>query len=495
MDLSKLTKDALLVKCCELGITKCKSKNKTQLIELINVHNTPKHDQELLKQTGSTTSSKNNVLIKFIIEDSDDDSDEDDSDEDDSIECTNNDSFQSIVNDDEKEINNANNLKFIDLFCGIGGFHQALSKLGAQCVLACDIDKDCRKVYADNYDIEPVSNVKEIDEKTMPDFDILCAGFPCQAFSNGGKKKCFEDERGLLFDEIVRIAREKRPKFMFLENVKHILKVSNGEVIEYIRRKIDQLGYNLQLFQISPHNYGIPQQRERVYFVCVRKDIYCGQNVELRKYVGKLDFNKFLDKESEIDDKYFIKGDTLNVLEAWDEMVKQFEVGEKISPTILINDAYKQYTEQEFKLFPAWKQEYITKNKPLLTKYQSQFAEWYAKHSELLQKREIYGKLEWQTGLIKEGDSIFNHFIQIRQSGIRVKKGQYFPTLVAIGQIPIYGKEKRYITPRECARLQSFPETFRLASDDKKSYKQLGNSVNVSNVYNVISSTLKLYGM
>ena len=78
----------------------------------------------------------------------------------------------------------------------------------------------------------------------------------------------------------------------------------------------------------------------------------------------------------------------------------------------------------------------------------------------ILKKREIYGKLEWQTGPITVNDSIFNHFIQIRQSGIRVKKGKYFPTLVAISQIPIYGKEKRYITPRECARLQSFPETF-----------------------------------
>ena len=110
-----------------------------------------------------------------------------------------------------------------------------------------------------------------------------------------------------------------------------------------------------------------------------------------------------------------------------------------------------------------------------------------------MSKREIYGKLEWQSGPIKTNDSIFNHFIQIRQSGIRVKKGNYFPTLVAISQIPIYGKEKRYITPRECARLQSFPESFQLLDNDKKSYKQLGNSVNVDNVYTIIHSTLQHY--
>ena len=315
----------------------------------------------------------------------------------------------------------------------------------------------------------------------------------CQAFSNGGKKKCFDDERGLLFDEIVRIAKAKKPRFMFLENVKHILKVSNGEVIEYIKNKIAALGYKLQLFQISPHNYGIPQQRERVYFVCVRNDIYNGVNIVLPTYIGKMEFQKFLDKKEEIAEKYFIKGDTLDVLESWDLMVKTFDVGEKISPTIMINDAFSSYTQFDFDGFPVWKKDYITKNKPLIEKYITQFTEWYKTYSILLKKREIYGKLEWQTGPIKENDSIFNHFIQIRQSGIRVKKGHYFPTLVAIAQIPIYGKEKRYITPRECARLQSFPETFKLSPDDKKSYKQLGNSVNVNNVYTVISSTLKKY--
>ncbi len=388
---------------------------------------------------------------------------------------------------------NCDKIRFIDLFCGIGGFHQAFNKLGAKCILSCDIDKDCREVYKTNYGITPISNIKDIDEHNMPDFDVLCGGFPCQAFSNGGKKKCFDDERGLLFDEIMRIAKVKKPKFMFLENVKHILKVSNGEVIEYIKDQIKKAGYTLQLFQMSPHDYGIPQQRERIYFVCIRNDIYNGNDIKLPTYIGNCDITQFLDDKSMIDTKYFLKGDILNVLEAWDEMIKKFEVGEKISPTILINDAYRTYTDEEFETFPDWKKDYIRKNKPLIEKYRPQFNEWYKKHSSLLQKREIYGKLEWQTGPIKEKDSIFNHFIQIRQSGIRVKKGHYFPTLVAISQIPIYGKERRYITPRECARLQSFPDTFQLPNDDKKSYKQMGNSVNVDNVFTVIHSTLQNY--
>jgi DNA (cytosine-5)-methyltransferase 1 len=726
LDLSKLTKSELLIKCDEIGLTKVKSKTKPELIALLSAKNIVNNDDiEDALDSDSDESEDDNIVIENDI---------------------------TIDVESEPKVD-LTGYKFIDLFCGIGGFHQALHQMGATCVLACDIDKECRVVYKDNYGIEPVSNVKDIDEKTMDDFDILCAGFPCfvagtqtltnngykniedveltdmllthtgkfqnivnlqrkiyngdmydfhlkyhpelitatdehpfyvreqkktwnsslkkynytygepewkiasklnmndyfgmvindkeiipeftfekstilkqigkcvdgklipewvqdapkefiqefinefnnnkithkfntsslqlaygfqrlylklghiaeitkntlfdgdiyeifvntekqddvlssfiegnyvwyapfkitkretsqtpvynfevetdnsyivenvcvhncQAFSNGGKKKCFDDERGLLFDEIVRIAKAKKPRFMFLENVKHILKVSNGEVIEYIKNKIASIGYTLQLFQISPHNYGIPQQRERVYFVCVRNDIYNGTDIVLPSYIGKMEFQKFLDKKEEIAEKYFIKGDTLDVLESWDLMVKTFEVGEKISPTIMINDAFSSYTQTDFDGFPVWKKDYITKNKPLIEKYRTQFTEWYKTYTLLLKKREIYGKLEWQTGPIKENDSIFNHFIQIRQSGIRVKKGQYFPTLVAIAQIPIYGKEKRYITPRECARLQSFPETFKLSPDDKKSYKQLGNSVNVNNVYTVISSTLKKY--
>lgn len=387
-------------------------------------------------------------------------------------------------------------LKFIDLFCGIGGFHQALTSLGHECVLACDIDKFCQQNYKENYGVDVVNDVKTIDENNMPDFDIITGGFPCQSFSNSGKKKAFDDDRGLLFDEIMRIAKVKKPRFMFLENVKHILKVSNGEVIEYIKDKIASHGYTLQMFQMSPHNYGVPQQRERVYFVCVRNDIYNNVPIELEPYDSEpLDFTKILEKPSEIDDKYKLKGDILHVLEAWDEMIKVFEVGEKLSPTILIHDYYKTYTDEEFEGLADWRKDYMTKNKPLIEKYKPQFDAWYNKHRELLNKREIYGKLEWQVGVVKENDSIFNYFSQIRQSGIRVKKAQYFPTLVAISQIPIYGKEKRYITPRECARLQSFPESYIIHKDDKKSYKQFGNSVNVNNVFNVINSTLKHYNL
>lgn len=402
----------------------------------------------------------------------------------------NNESNEININN-EINVNNGNKLKYIDLFCGIGGFHQALKKLGCECVMACDIDLQCRETYYENYDIMPLQDIKKIDEKTMVDFDILCGGFPCQPFSNGGKKKSFDDDRGLLFDEIIRIAKYKKPKFMFLENVKHILKVSNGEVFDYIKEKIASIGYVLQIFHMSPHNYGIPQQRERIFFVCVRNDIYDNKQIELYSKNLSIKIDDIIEKDC--DKKYYITNDIKNVLDAWDELIKQFDVNEKLSPTILIHDAYRKYTDDEFNSLPSWKKDYMIKNKYLINKYKNIIDKWYEKHKELLLKREIYGKLEWQAGILKENDSIYNYFIQFRQSGIRVKRNQYFPTLVAIAQIPIYGKYKRYITPRECARLQSFPDDFKINKNDKIVYKQMGNSVNVYNTYTIINSTFKHY--
>ena len=95
------------------------------------------------------------------------------------------------------------NLRFIDLFCGIGGFHQAMNRVGGTCVFASDIDEQCRDVYENNYGLKPVGDITKVEINTIPDFDVLCGGFPCQSFSNSGKKKGFEDKRGNLFESIL----------------------------------------------------------------------------------------------------------------------------------------------------------------------------------------------------------------------------------------------------------------------------------------------------
>ena len=389
-------------------------------------------------------------------------------------------------------------IKFIDLFCGIGGFHQALNKYNTECVMACDIDKNCREIYEQNYGIKPHKNIKDINEKEIPDFDILCAGFPCQSFSNGGKKKGLNDSRGTLFEDILRIANEKTPKFMFLENVKHIKKIDNGNTFNHIIKRINEIGYYVNnentIFELSPHNLGIPQQRERVIFVCIRNDIYDKDKIiNFRLPNIKIDVDKIIEKDTNLTNKYKIPKDIENILNIWDEMINVFDVDETLSPTILCNEFYKSYTDNEFNNLPVWKKEYIIKNKPLYDKYKKHWDKWYNKNKQIIQKKEINGKLEWQTGKKKENDTIWNYFIQLRQSGIRVKKTNYFPTLVAIVQTPIYAKEKRYITPRECARLQSFPEEFIIHCNDNIAYKQFGNAVNVDVISYIIDLIFKIY--
>jgi DNA (cytosine-5)-methyltransferase 1 len=461
-DLMKLSKDDLLLKCKELNIDKCKSKNKTQLIKLIEE---------------SSINKKKNEQEHEIINNS-----------------------NEIINNINENITIENNkLKFIDLFCGIGGFHQALTNLNGKCVFSCDIDKKCRKVYEKNYGLTPHDDIINVDEKKIPNFDILCAGFPCQAFSNAGKKNSFNDKRGTLFEHILRIAVEKKPSFIFLENVKHIKKIENGKVFNHIIKRINESGYyvnNETIFELSPHQLGVPQHRERVIFVCIRKDLYdSSKKIEIIPPDIDINIDNIIEKNVVNIDKYKISNEIENVLNAWDEIIKEMNTGETLSPTILCNEFNNNYSDDKFNSLPDWKQEYITKNKPLYKKYKDKWDKWYEKHKNLLLKKEIYGKLEWQVGKKKENDSIWNYFIQLRQSGIRVKKSDYFPTLVAIVQTPIYAKERRYITPRECARLQSFSDNFIIDENDHDAYKQFGNAVNVKVVQYVIEKTLKIYNL
>ena len=395
-------------------------------------------------------------------------------------------------------------LKFIDLFCGIGGFHQALIRLKGTCVFACDIDEQCRKTYAKNYNLTPEKDISAVNIQAIPAFDILCAGFPCQSFSNSGKKKGFEDKRGKLFEYILDIAAQKKPSFMFLENVKHIKKIDDGKIFQHILTRINDTGYFVTTMELSPHQLGVPQQRERVVFICIRNDIYdADKDLNFKIPTIPINLEGIFEKDATKTAKYKISAEEENILSTWDKMIQEFDVGQNLSPTILCNEFHNESTEEEMiamniiekNKYPEWKRDYIIKNRPIYQKYKSKWDAWLIENKQLLTKKEIFGKLEWQAGKKKENDSIFNHFIQLRQSGIRVKKCEYFPTLVAIVQTPIYAKEKRYITPRECARLQSFPDNFILNESDKVAYKQFGNAVNVDVVHFVISNTLKVYNL
>ncbi len=137
-------------------------------------------------------------------------------------------------------------IKFIDLFAGIGGFHIALSSLGGRAVFASEWDKDAALVYENNFSLKPEGDITKISEKSIPDHDVLCAGFPCQAFSISGKQLGFEDSRGTLFFDVARIAKEKQPKVMFLENVKNLVSHDGGKTFSTMLNVLEELGYKNQ---------------------------------------------------------------------------------------------------------------------------------------------------------------------------------------------------------------------------------------------------------
>lgn len=177
--------------------------------------------------------------------------------------------------------------KFIDLFSGIGGFHIACHNNGGKCVFACEKDKFARQTYTKNFKyIAPALfnknglstkyfayDITLVNPDDIPDFDILCAGFPCQPFSAAGLKKGFEDTRGTLFFDIARIIKIKQPKAILLENVRGLLNHDNGKTFKVIEKTIENLGYNFHYKILKACDYGVPQLRPRLYMVGIRKDI------------------------------------------------------------------------------------------------------------------------------------------------------------------------------------------------------------------------------
>ena len=201
------------------------------------------------------------------------------------------------------------NIKFIDLFCGIGGFHLGLQRaahnLGvrSQSVLSSDIDRFAKAAYIKNFP-ESVSHFKDdvklIDSSSIENFDILCAGFPCQTFSQIGSRQGFNDNnRGNLFFEISRFLEEKRPSAFFLENVRFIVKHDNGKTLETIINIVNKLNYTFDYKVIKAYEFGLPQNRPRAYMVGFDKKKF--GNVEFEFPTGENRLMKPLSQLLEVD--------------------------------------------------------------------------------------------------------------------------------------------------------------------------------------------------
>jgi DNA (cytosine-5)-methyltransferase 1 len=173
-------------------------------------------------------------------------------------------------------------IRFIDLFCGIGSFHYSFKKLGWECVMSCDIDKAAKETYLTNYGVNPLGDITEIEPKQIAPYDVICAGFPCQPFSQCGQHKGFEDQRGTLFFHIMKFVHYHKPKIMILENVQGLLNHDGGKTFKRIQTDIIAAGYRVTYKVLTCSEYGLPQMRKRLILIGVRTD------TDLVKHIDRL---------------------------------------------------------------------------------------------------------------------------------------------------------------------------------------------------------------
>lgn len=314
-----------------------------------------------------------------------------------------------------------NTYTFIDLFAGIGGFHYALNSFGAECVFASEIDKKASETYYLNHKILPKGDITQIDVEEIPKHDILCGGFPCQAFSISGKQKGFEDTRGTLFFDIARIVNYHKPQILFLENVKNFVKHDKGKTLETVIKTLEEMNYTVFYKVLNTSSFGLPQNRERVYIVGFNN-------------------NNFK---------------TINFKFPNPKIVTCLE-------DILENNP------QNGKVI----------NRPDISIY---------KDISLL--KNIFGEIElpnkpFQIGKVNkggQGERIYHpkgHAITLSAygGGIGSKTGLYK-----------INNNIRKLSPRECARIQGFPENFILPKSVTEAQKQFGNSVSINTLQFILN--------
>jgi DNA (cytosine-5)-methyltransferase 1 len=414
-------------------------------------------------------------------------------------------------------------LKFVDLFAGIGGFHQALSSkgIGGECVLAVEIDTDCQSVYQANWPkTTVVGNIRTLTQdedgndlpisrirKLVPDHDVLCAGFPCQPFSKSGMQLGIRDQtRGTLFFDIMQIVQAKKPTFVLLENVRNL---AGPRHVETMRTIVDSLrleGYVTADLPIvlSPHllppNFGgAPQSRERVFIAAWLKTSKHKIKPPQPLAIDRQPFpnwdpmnwriEEYLDDDSLISnlDQYKIREDEESWLLAWNHFIQMIDDDNLPGFPIWV-DAFVTNPKVPSGT-PKWKQDFLQKNSDFYVQHKTKIDAWLKKkwgksRLTVLDFPPSRRKFEWQARNwqpTKKSRDLFDLVIHFRPSGIRVKAPTYLPALVAITQTSVIGSRRRKITPFEAAHLQGMnPKILRKNfTDDSTAYKQLGNAVNV----------------
>jgi DNA (cytosine-5)-methyltransferase 1 len=403
---------------------------------------------------------------------------------------------------------------FIDLFAGIGGFHGALSALGGQAVYASEIDKDAVFIYEHNWGLKPDGDITlAANDGTMlvPAHDVLTGGFPCQPFSKSGKQKGMDEPRGTLFWNIAKIIEKRKPKIVLLENVRNLAGPRHTHEWEVIIGTLRELGYRVSSVPlvVSPHRIrpefgGRPQVRERIFIAAT----YAGRNTKAAKEEpeqlnlehvtsGWNIQNWNLEKDLPLEPKgtkglerFALTKSEVRWIKAWNDFVvtmRKAMEGEPLPGFPIWVDEWVTTKKLSIpKNTPAWKANFLNKNAEFYTKNKTTLDAWLNRWDNLSDFPPSRRKFEWQA---QNAESLNDCIMQLRPSGIRAKQPTYVPALVAITQTTILGRQKRRISIREGARLQSLPESFDFADQtDAASYKQLGNGVNMSAVYHVMKA-------
>ena len=382
-----------------------------------------------------------------------------------------------------------NILTFIDLFAGLGGFHIALESLGCKCVFTSELKEDLQKLYKINFPGAPriEGDITKVDLTTIPHHDILCAGFPCQPFSQAGKRQGFLDkDRGNMFDYICAIIEERgklndKPRFLLLENVSNLKGHDEGNTWRIIQERLDALGYYVSGEILSPHQFGIPQHRKRIYIVGLRKDLVDSNEYQSFEFPNEkkeklCDITKIIDANDTDIQPLSLK--THQQLKVWQIFLSELKKRNRKIPRFPIwameFDADYEYediapfkqTKKQLKghkgklgweingpskedclkqlpiyaqtdtadKFPEWKIRYIRQNREFWTEN----ADWLRSWIEYIKDWDnSHQKLEWNCRDNDDGD-IMTKIIQFRASGIRVKMPTFSPALNLVGtQVPI----------------------------------------------------------
>ncbi len=410
-------------------------------------------------------------------------------------------------------------MRFIDLFAGLGGFHLALKNLGHKCVFASEIDESLRVTYYENFGMTPSGDIREVAVQSIPSHDILCAGFPCQPFSKARDYSGAGDtELSELYLQILRVIRHHHPKFLILENVPNFEKHDKGQTWERVKELLGGEGYSVRLTKLSPHEFEIPQIRQRIYIVGSLSSL--SQFRWPKKSKTQVSVDSVLDSYPE--GARNVPEKVERCLDVWQEFLDLVPKGEKIphplwsmefgatycyegtTPWMTDADTLRNqrgshgmcllqantkedmlailpsHARTQEERFPDWKTAFIRRNRDFYSRHRTWLDGWMERIKEFPSS---FQKLEWncqEKDPREEVRRIRDYVIQIRASGVRVKRKTTAPSLIAMTatQIPIIGWEGRYMTPLECQRLQSMEE-LELPTRITKAYAALGNAINV----------------